>query len=167
VSSTPFASFKPLHPLSNLYNPRTPSHLAASLADAKAHNYALGIKLVRGAYHPHELSAHAAHGQSLSISTDAQPPVWTSKPETDECYNTCARMLVSAIKADVDSRRRWCANALPSMGVLFGTHNWDSCRLILDELVKSGLASKGPKENDLVILGDEVTERLTIGQLYG
>jgi proline dehydrogenase len=77
-------------------------------------------------------------------------------------------MLVSTIKADVDSRKgRGTANALPSVGVLFGTHNWDSCRLILDELVKSGLASKGPKGEDVVVLGEEVTERLTIGQLYG
>lgn len=39
--------------------------------------------------------------------------------------------------------------------------------LILDELVKYGLASKGPNEEDLVVLGDGVAERLTIGQLYG
>jgi len=76
-------------------------------------------------------------------------------------------MLVGAIKADLDSGKGKATNGsmLPSVGVLFGTHNWDSCRLVLDELVKSDLATKG--EEDLVVLGDEVTERLTIGQLYG
>lgn len=57
------------------------------------------------------------------------------------------------------------APAAPTVGVLFGTHNWASCGLILDELVDSGLAHKG--EKDQVVLGDDVTERLTIGQLYG
>ena len=163
----PISLFSDSYPSLNLSNLRTPSHLAAALADAKAHNYALGVKLVRGAYHPHELAAHGAQSHSSSISSDTQPPVWTSKPETDACYNACARILVSTIKADIDSRKRRCTNTLPSVGVLFGTHNWESCKLILDELVKSGLASKGPKGEDLVVLGDEVTERLTIGQLYG
>lgn len=149
------------------HKPRTPSHLAAALADAKVDNYALGVKLVRGAYHPHELSAHAAPDKYCSISSDAEPPVWTSKSETDMCYNTCVKMLVNSIKADVDSRKGRNANSLPSVGMLFGTHNWDSCMLILDELVKYGLASKGPNEEDLVVLGDGVAERLTIGQLYG
>jgi proline dehydrogenase len=123
---------------------------------------------VRGAYHPHELAAHASQGRSLSISTDTLPPVWTSKSETDACYDECAAKIVGAIKADIDSRKGRAMNVLPSVGVLFGTHNWDSCKLILDGLVESGLASKRSKqEGDLVVLGDEVTERLVIGQLYG
>lgn len=93
--------------------------------------------------------------------------MWTNKSDTDACYNACAEMLVSAIKADVGLKERKDTNALPSVGVLFGTHNWESCRLILDDLVKAGLARRGPGGEDLVNLGDEVTERLTIGQLYG
>lgn len=77
------------------YLRRTPSHLAAALADAKVDNYALGVKLVRGAYHPHELSAHAAPDKYCSISSDAEPPVWTSKSETDMCYNTKECELVT------------------------------------------------------------------------
>ncbi|KAF8060829.1 FAD-linked oxidoreductase [Lyophyllum atratum] len=145
------------------YLQRTPAHLAQSLADAKAGNYALGVKLVRGAYHPHELASHHAHllhQPSLSISPDAPPPVWRTKPETDACYNACVRMLIRCVKADVDTRT-------PAVGVLFGTHNWESCELILEELVKAGLALKGPKEDNLVLLPDDVTERVTIGQLYG
>ncbi|KAF9466940.1 FAD-linked oxidoreductase-like protein [Collybia nuda] len=145
------------------YLQRTPGHLAQSFADAKANNYALGVKLVRGAYHPHEIAAHAgvSDKRSLSISPDPQPPVWMTKAETDQCYDACAKVLVKAIKDDLLST----GAPAPTVGVLFGTHNWASCGLILDELVDSGLAHKG--ERDQVVLSDDVTERLTIGQLYG
>ncbi|GLB36747.1 putative converts proline to delta-1-pyrroline-5-carboxylate [Lyophyllum shimeji] len=152
------------------YLRRTPEHLAQSLADAKAGNYALGVKLVRGAYHPHELAAHAAglaHNPSLSISPDAQPPVWSMKPETDACYNECLRVLINAIREDVDTRRPRGLPQTPAVAALFGTHNWESCELLLQELVKTGLAFKGPEEGSLVLLPDDVTERVTIGQLYG
>jgi proline dehydrogenase len=139
----------------------TPNYLAQSLADAKANNYAIGIKLVRGAYHPHELAAHNANGNSLSISPGPHPPVWETKPETDNCYNSCAKMLVDAIKADVSSE-----STTPSIGALFATHNWESANLILDELVKSGLA-KEQGDGGVLTVGDEVTERVTIAHLYG
>jgi proline dehydrogenase len=35
-----------------------PARLAHSLALARARGYAPGVKIVRGAYHPHELTAH-------------------------------------------------------------------------------------------------------------
>jgi proline dehydrogenase len=78
-------------------------------------------------------------------------------------------MIVGAIKADIDSRKGQAMGAIPSVAVLFGTHNWNSCKLILDALVESGLASKrsNSEEGGLVVLGDEVTDRLVIGQLYG
>ncbi len=54
------------------------------------------------------------------------------------------------------------------MGILFGTHNWTSCELILKELVVTGLAKRVEgEEEEVMSLGDEVTERLTIGQLFG
>lgn len=51
--------------------------------------------------------------------------------------------------------------------MLFGTHNWESCDLILDELVKEGLAEKVVGEENVVSLDEDVTERLTMGQLFG
>lgn len=126
--------------------------------------------MVRGAYHPHEVAAHTshlAHKPSLSISPDTQAPVWMTKSETDACYNACARMLVGTIKEDLTMRRPKGAPLTPAVGVLFGTHNWDSCDLILNELLSSGLAFKGPGDTDPVTLPDDVTERVTIGQLYG
>ena len=58
----------------------------------------------------------------------------------------------------------------PTIGILFGTHNWTSCKLILDELAKHGLASPDGKTSEgevIVRIGDAVTERITLAQLYG
>ncbi|KDQ30083.1 hypothetical protein PLEOSDRAFT_1053486 [Pleurotus ostreatus PC15] len=212
------------------YLRRTPEHLKLTLLDSKKHNYSLGVKLVRGAYHPHELAAHqsrqkrpgdggsisklgAHHDQSLSISPDPYPPVWETKADTDTCYNECAKALIQAIEEDLyspppspspaplsSSSSSWLTPSswitklkgqrtpsavvtssvsprldiepkIPSIGVLFGTHNWKSCDLILNELVRHGLASqelllRGGKE-PIIHLDEEVTERVTVGQLYG
>lgn len=221
---------------------RTPQQLSLALADARAHNYALGAKLVRGAYHPHEIAAHEAalafdraHGvedssferaatiqnrPSLSISPDIEPPVWTEKRDTDERYNACVKVLIEAIKEDVlkSEERSWkntetspsatgeissglsyvrgwihgtagvgassadtnfkvheqsaSVDVTPRIGVLFGTHNWDSCSLILKELLRNGLAVEEfvvPDSNSTgrIKVGQEVVERVAIGQLYG
>ncbi|THH14255.1 hypothetical protein EW146_g6052 [Bondarzewia mesenterica] len=73
-----------------VYLRRNLEYLEQSLKDAKADNYALGVKLVRGTYHLHETIAHETatfghNNTSLSISPDPHPPVWPTKPETDAC----------------------------------------------------------------------------------
>ncbi|KAI0308759.1 FAD-linked oxidoreductase-like protein [Amylostereum chailletii] len=164
------------------YLRRTPEYLAQSIKDAKAGNYSLGAKLVRGAYHVQENAAHTLaksdpssavasprkHAPSLSISPDPLPPVWSSKAETDACYNACARVLVHAVAADVASSSSVVPH-VPTLGVLFGSHNWTSLRLILDELDKRGLAEKvGEVGGESVLrLGDAVTDRITLAQLFG
>jgi proline dehydrogenase len=226
-------------------NNRTPAHLALALADARANNYALGVKLVRGAYHPHEIAAHRAAAAnddahpSMSISPDVEPPVWMEKRETDEAFNGCLKVLINSVKEDVKrceeetnegyvkvllkmatedverskkavghttvvekSKKGWfgwftsrgASNTdikenesaateadkelkttlpAPSIGVLFGTHNWTSCGLILKNLVDAGLAvtSDGqefkPEAADVVRISDMAVERIAIGQLYG
>lgn len=146
------------------YLKRTQSYLEQSFKDAQADNYALGVKLVRGAYHPHETIAHQCYRAgktSLSISSDPLPPVWAEKWETDKCYNECAKVLIRELKQDLGREDQ-------TMGILFGTHNWASCQLILTELVGEGLAKHVEGEGEeAVSLGDDVTERLTIGQLFG
>lgn len=146
------------------YLRRTQSYLEQSFKDAKAGNYSLGVKLVRGAYHPRETIAHQFHQSgklSLSISSEPLPPVWAEKRETDKCYNACAKMLIEELKEDLGRKAQ-------TMGILFGTHNWTSCELILKELAETGLAKRVEGEGEEVMsLGDEVTERLTIGQLFG
>ena len=141
-------------------------HLLQSFKDAESNGYTLGVKLVRGAYHPHEVAAHQAREEgkkTLSISPDAFPPVWTLKEESDRCYNECAKVLLGKIQEDIEKKKG------QRMGVLFGTHNWESCRLILHELVERGLGRNvGEGGEELVVsMGDEVTERLTMGQLFG
>ncbi|KAF5328486.1 hypothetical protein D9611_014534 [Ephemerocybe angulata] len=183
------------------YLRRTPLHLAYSMKHARENNYALGVKLVRGAYHHSEVSSHPTSGSSTSqsISPDPYPPVWSTKPETDEAYNDCVRIIISAVKDDIDKssgtstpreaagRFGWATEALTSwtksppkvnpghvgFGVLFGTHNWDSCNLILDELRKVGLGKvvtfvgENGKEVEKMELSNGVTQRVAIGQLYG
>ena len=213
--------------------------MALALADARANNYALGVKLVRGAYHPHEIAAHkaavvydkttaignsaiATARPSLFISSDEEPPVWTEKRETDESYNSCLKVLILAVKDDVNRceeairhtfmqgntevtrKNGWLglftsgradntdikknktagvdkkpkrATALPppGIGVLFGTHNWNSCGLVLKNLVEAGLAV-GNDDQELnpeavsdikIVITDEVVDRIVIAQLYG
>ncbi|KAJ7599308.1 FAD-linked oxidoreductase-like protein [Mycena floridula] len=154
------------------YLRRTPDHLAQSLIDARAGGYSLGVKLVRGAYHSHELAAHKDHSDK-TLSPDDLIPVWTSKTETDQCYNACAKVLVTAIRDDLCKNSGWSgwlgkSESNQEIGVLFGTHNWNSCNLILDELVKQGLATltDGP-QGPLYTLDENVAERITMGQLFG
>jgi proline dehydrogenase len=122
---------------------------------------------VRGAYHPLELAAHPPSSSHISssppsISPDARPPVWLTKVETDSCYDNCARLLIDWVKSD-------SKNKIPTIGVLFATHNWNSCRQILDRLVDSGLAVLEGDGEGLVRMSikEEVTQRVTVGQLYG
>ncbi|GJE99762.1 FAD-linked oxidoreductase [Phanerochaete sordida] len=163
------------------YLRRNESHLLETLKTARENGFSLGVKLVRGAYHPHELAAHApAHSPNAksshtpSISPDTLPPVWSTKPETDACYNKCVDILVDAVAADVAPRSSWfgksSAAQAPTVGVLFGTHNWESCRRVLNRLVEKGLATADgatPDREPIVRIGSEVTERIALAQLYG
>jgi len=62
---------------------------------------------------------------------------------------------------------------MPGVGILFGTHNWESARLVLSELVKNGLAEPLPDEKRFgdseTIIGIKpgTVERVAIAQLYG
>ncbi|KZT42869.1 FAD-linked oxidoreductase [Sistotremastrum suecicum HHB10207 ss-3] len=144
------------------YLRRTPEYLQASIKDAKQNGYSLGVKLVRGAYHPHEIEHHRKRHTSALTSL---PPVWLEKRETDTCYDNCIGVLLSEVKNDIKSK----AN---NIGVLFGTHNWVSARKVIEGLAGHGLASveqgSGGLVHDPVIrVDDDVSERIVIGQLYG
>jgi proline dehydrogenase len=151
---------------------RTPAYLRQSLEEAQSDGFALGVKLVRGAYHSHELAAHpnvnhaqrtdrSVHVKLPSISPDPEPPVWLAKRDTDECYDACLRVLVDHVARDVKAR----GNGTPCVGVLFGTHNAASAELVLEEIVRHGLGMKNA--NGEVMLSTGVTERINMGQLYG
>ena len=151
---------------------RTPVHLAHSIALSRKKGYALGVKLVRGAYLPHELAAHSNRSMNtVSISPDPYPPVHPSKADTDACYNECASILVSAIAEDIaSSKRPSIITRPPRLAVLFATHNWLSSELVLHALISNGLAREEGREGDMagtLIVPPEVSKRCTFAQLYG
>ena len=111
--------------------------------------------------------------------------MWSKKTETDDAYNECVRVLVGAVREGISRSRAgawgiegkgrlkslWPWGPTPStkranIGVLIGTHNWDSCRLILDDLVDAGLATER-EEGEVVTLEEEVVDRVAVAQLYG
>ncbi|KAI6046922.1 hypothetical protein EDC04DRAFT_2557329, partial [Pisolithus marmoratus] len=57
----------------------TPSHLAPSIAPSRECGYALGVKLVRGACHPHGTESHIYLLATMSMSTDLDPLCNSSK----------------------------------------------------------------------------------------
>ena len=152
---------------------RTPEYLAQSVAQARAEGFALGVKLVRGAYHGHEIEVHKAARDSretrttpagshtLSISPDNLPPVWLAKEETDTCYDDSVRTLLALVREDVGAGK----GGVAAIGALFGTHNWASANLVVDEMVKLGLATH--EQDDVVRVSDAAMQRVAVAQLYG
>jgi proline dehydrogenase len=140
----------------NGFSNRTRSHLLQSLRDAENGNYALGVKLVRGAYHEQE----AAPNSRVSISPEVSPPVYLTKAETDASFNDCARTLVDRIS--LDARQ----NLQPRISVLFGTHNTESCRLVLSLLEQEELA-KADAFHGTVCIPRSTALRVSFGQLFG
>ncbi|KAH9982077.1 FAD-linked oxidoreductase-like protein [Lactifluus volemus] len=137
------------------YLRRTPEYLAQSLQDAASNRFALGIKLVRGAYHEQEAKPDSP--AFPLTTTTSWPPVFTNKADTDRCYDAAAAELVRAV-ANADGRG-------PRVGVLFGSHNSGSCAKVIDALVEAGVALR--EEDGTVRLDDVVAERVSVAQLYG
>lgn len=124
----------------------------------------MGVKLVRGAYHNLENTSHSesALGRpSSSISSESTPPVWQSKAETDKCFDDCAHLLVKQVASDFRK------GASSSVGVLFGTHNRESCELVLDALEEEGAAVRLGKEKTVFQISQGVSSRVAVAQLYG
>lgn len=88
------------------YLRRTPTHLARLIALSHKKGYALDVKLVRSACHPHKTVSHIRSLYTMSVSTDPDSLVYSSKVETDRCYNTCVSAIVRAI-ADYIWRSIW------------------------------------------------------------
>lgn len=95
---------------------------------------------------------------SFHLTTNASwPPVFTSKDDTDRCYDGAIAELVRAV-ANADGRG-------PRVGVLFASHNPGSCAKVLDALVSVGLATH--EEDGKVKFNDLAAERVSLAQLYG
>ena len=91
------------------------------------------------------------------------PPVWLSKDETDACYDESVRTLISLVREDVEACKKGAAG--PTIGALFGTHNWNSANLVVDQLVKQELASE--ESDKTVRVSDAAMQRVAVAQLYG
>jgi len=124
--------------------------------DAESGKYALGVKLVRGAYHEQEV----APNPRVSVSPEGIPPVYLTKAETDASFNDCARTLVKRISLDARE------NLQPRISVLFGTHNMESCRLVISLLEQEGLA-EADTLHGTVSLSRPTASRISFGQLFG
>jgi proline dehydrogenase len=93
------------------------------------------------------------------------PPVWLSKTETDACYDACARLLLAHVREDIER-----GEGLPAIAVMFGTHNWASCRTILNDMHKLKLAIKDGEAGDeeaVLRVDQDVMKRISFAQLYG
>jgi hypothetical protein len=96
------------------YLKATPAVLSQHLAAAREQGFALGVKLVRGAY----------------LGSDPRHLLHDTKADTDACYDGCAEALLRgrwnaqlrphAAAADAD------AAAFPAVGVVLATHNRES-----------------------------------------
>jgi proline dehydrogenase len=152
-------------PILPSFSNRNIDHMNMAHAHAEANNYAIGVKLVRGAYHGQESTRWVAQGNS------GPTPVWETKPKTDDCFNASLDWTLDHIKKDVESLKPGVVQA-PKVGVLFGTHNVDSCSRVTAGLVSRGLAvvedgSDEPEHEGLVRVNEEAKKRVMIGQLYG
>ncbi|CAO1635235.1 unnamed protein product [Parajaminaea phylloscopi] len=144
--------------------------LQAMINDATSRQYALGVKVVRGAYIDAEHKASAALG--------LPSPAWSSKDETDACFDTCASTLVEQIAGrgiELQSLSDQKRATHPSVGAMFASHNRASVSAIVSLLRSHGLVDDVspqngqslPEEGTRALLRPEARERICFGQLYG
>lgn len=136
------------------YLTRQPGHLRAAIKHAEESGYALGIKLVRGAYFVQERKRWKDEKRA------GPDPIWPDKPATDKCYDESLATILSTLSKQLDSRRPDL-----SLNVIFGTHNAESCRLIVEGLEKNGLAEDG--SDGKLRLRQDVRGKIGVAQLYG
>lgn len=106
------------------------AYLRKSIEEARAGKYFYGVKLVRGAY----MEKESARAMEKGYTDPIQP----NKPSSDKDYNEGLRV---------------CMNNIDMTSLCAGTHNEDSCALLVKLMQDNGLAS-----------GDE---RVWFSQLFG
>ena len=95
--------------------------LKKSLEKAKANNYLLGAKLVRGAYMEKE--------RARAVDKNYPSPVQANKQNTDKDYNEA-----------VD----FCLEHLEHLHLFIGTHNEKSCLLAAEKMMAKSIDTKEP-----------------------
>eukprot|EP00331_Platyophrya_macrostoma_P014461 CAMPEP_0176412750 /NCGR_PEP_ID=MMETSP0127-20121128/4316_1 /TAXON_ID=938130 /ORGANISM="Platyophrya macrostoma, Strain WH" /LENGTH=504 /DNA_ID=CAMNT_0017792453 /DNA_START=275 /DNA_END=1789 /DNA_ORIENTATION=+ len=108
--------------------------LINDIARAEDEGWILAVKAVRGAYVEQENRVANAHHYAS--------PIWPNADATHRCYNEVATHIMNLIRE----------NPTKPIGVLFGTHNPDSLKLISDALLQ---------------LPSHHNSRVAFAQLYG
>ncbi|BEI81915.1 hypothetical protein CcaverHIS002_0210750 [Cutaneotrichosporon cavernicola] len=147
------------------YLARAPYLLDAMIADAEANGYALGVKLVRGAYNVADSTRWIKEGRS------GTNPIWPNKPATDLAYNSSVSKIVDTMARQLDG-----PNPELAVSAVYATHNPKSVEHVLNELERTGLASRQvPKAVEehmatsvpALVLRDDVRGKVFVAQLYG
>jgi proline dehydrogenase len=116
---------------------------------AHSSGYILGVKLVRGAYVTSE-NARAKRTGTLS-------KVWSTKAESDSCFDACASLLLDEIIESVEQDR-------PGPSAIFATHNAKSVQKNIQQLNRAGLI----EEKHLAYsVDDRLRGRVVFAQLMG
>lgn len=130
--------------------------LASGATEDELMGWEKGVK-GRGAYQEQEI----VHWEKVH-GNDGPPPVWTTKLETDTCYNAALEFVLDKVEEDVKTRP---AGSAPRVGLLAATHNVQSADHLVTELRRRGLASPG--KNGALNVSSDVRKRVGLGQLYG
>lgn len=144
------------------YLRRAPYLLDQALQDAEENGYALGFKIVRGAYVVSERKKWLKDGRPGS------DPIWPNKGATDKCYDACVDKITSTLAKQISG-----SNPATALSVVFATHNPHSVDLVLKSLEEHGLAERIASKNtvesssSLLRLHKELQSKVFVAQLYG
>lgn len=128
------------------------------IASADREGFSTGVKLVRGAYLAGEPAYHRAEGRT------GPPPTWSTKSETDECYDSLAGSLVDRLAEEIKDGSGQSKKP-PELALMIAGHNSTSIKKVLEKLRdQGGLAENRGKH---LAMADELRGRLTFGQILG
>ncbi|KIR34069.1 hypothetical protein I352_03302 [Cryptococcus deuterogattii MMRL2647] len=118
------------------------------------HGYALGVKLVCGAYFVQERSKWMTEGRP------DPDPIWPNKPTTDCIFNEAVGKVLNTLSQQLKG-----AHPELALDIVIGTHNTKSVRLIIEGMEKYGLCER--KSSGRLQIKDEARGKVFVGQLYG
>ena len=136
------------------YLTRQPALLEEALRHAEKEGYALGIKLVRGAYFVQEREKWKKEGR------EGADPIWPTKEDTDTSFNGSVSTILSTLSSQLSGKKPELA-----LTVLFGTHNEESVGRIIRELKEKGLAEE--VSGGQLRMRRDVQGKVFVAQLYG